>query len=333
MRLRPWTLADVDAARLQHDEEIATWFGFPGIVPSAEQQVTAIRDWHESYANGRARVSFLVEYDGQVAGTVEVRQRGDGVGELSWAVFPAHRRRRVATTAVRLLAGYAFGELGLARLEARIEPANLASLRTAGRAGLRREGLLRQSATVRGERRDYLLLAGLRRTCRRTSAAGSSGSSTRGCRPSASSRRGSSAATAAAFLLCELTYKREWDLPGGVVDLHESPAQALAREISEELGVTLPNLGLRLVNWLPPWRGWDDACLFVFDLGVHDERLVTDMLLEDREILAVHWCTLAEAAQHIPPYLSTLLERLTDPAGPPTYLEAGTPVEPSGTSG
>lgn len=25
-------------------------------------------------------------------------------------------------------------------------------------------------------------------------------------------------------LLCELTYKREWDLPGGVVDKFESPA-------------------------------------------------------------------------------------------------------------
>jgi len=39
------------------------------------------------------------------------------------------------------------------------------------------------------------------------------------------------------ILLCELTYKREWDLPGGVVDPHESPAQAVAREIAEEMQV------------------------------------------------------------------------------------------------
>ena len=219
MILRPWTLADVHVARLQHDEEIATLFGFPAVVPSAEEQVTAIRDWHESYANGRSRVSFVVEHHGQVAGTVEVRQPGDGVGELSWAVFPAHRRRRVATTAVRLLAGYAFGELGLARLEARIEPANLAALRTAGRAGLRREGLLRQSATLRGERRDYLLLARLATDLPPHERGGFIGVLNAGLPTKRVIAQGLVRSDRGRFLLCELTYKREWDLPGGVVDL------------------------------------------------------------------------------------------------------------------
>src|ERR671913_421227 len=38
-------------------------------------------------------------------------------------------------------------------------------------------------------------------------------------------------------LLCELSYKREWDLPGGVVDPGESPAACVEREIQEELGL------------------------------------------------------------------------------------------------
>ena len=37
-------------------------------------------------------------------------------------------------------------------------------------------------------------------------------------------------------LLCELSYKKEWDLPGGVVDPGESPATCVEREIREELG-------------------------------------------------------------------------------------------------
>ena len=37
-------------------------------------------------------------------------------------------------------------------------------------------------------------------------------------------------------LLCQLTYKRDWDLPGGVVEVGESPRLAVAREVEEELG-------------------------------------------------------------------------------------------------
>ena len=39
-------------------------------------------------------------------------------------------------------------------------------------------------------------------------------------------------------LLCQLTYKQDWDLPGGVVEVGESPMQAVAREVEEELGLT-----------------------------------------------------------------------------------------------
>ena len=36
-------------------------------------------------------------------------------------------------------------------------------------------------------------------------------------------------------LLCQLTYKRDCDLPGGVVEVTESPQLAVAREVKEEL--------------------------------------------------------------------------------------------------
>ncbi len=37
-------------------------------------------------------------------------------------------------------------------------------------------------------------------------------------------------------LLCRLTYKNDFDLPGGVVEVGESPQVAVAREVEEELG-------------------------------------------------------------------------------------------------
>ena len=77
-------------------------------------------------------------------------------------------------------------------------------------------------------------------------------------------------------LLCELSYKKEWDLPGGVVDPGESPATCVEREVEEELGIHVTAGRLLAVNWLPPWRGWDDAMLYLFDLGVHDTGELDD---------------------------------------------------------
>ena len=79
-------------------------------------------------------------------------------------------------------------------------------------------------------------------------------------------------------LLCELTYKRDWDLPGGVVEVGESPQLAVAREVEEELGLDLAPGELLLTDWLPPWGGWDDAVCLVFDGGVHDPAILDAMV-------------------------------------------------------
>ncbi|MFC7487615.1 NUDIX domain-containing protein [Knoellia sp. CPCC 206453] len=113
-------------------------------------------------------------------------------------------------------------------------------------------------------------------------------------------------------LLCELAYKSEWDLPGGVVDPKESPAACVVREISEELGVSLGIQGLLAVNWLPPWRGWDDAVLFLYDLGVVPRSFTDDLTLLPREIKAVHWVAPHELGDHVAPYTARMVEQLLD---------------------
>jgi len=61
--------------------------------------------------------------------------------------------------AVRLLTGWAFGHLGLARLALTTDPENVASQRVAERTGFRREGRLRSHIVIRhsGQRRDSLV--------------------------------------------------------------------------------------------------------------------------------------------------------------------------------
>ncbi|PRY60283.1 ADP-ribose pyrophosphatase YjhB (NUDIX family) [Knoellia remsis] len=112
------------------------------------------------------------------------------------------------------------------------------------------------------------------------------------------------------ILLCELTYKSEWDLPGGVVDPKESPAACVVREISEELAAVVDVRGLAAVNWLPPWRGWDDAVLFLFDLGVVPASFTDDLTLSRRELKGVHWVAPADIASHVAPYTARMLEQV-----------------------
>jgi RimJ/RimL family protein N-acetyltransferase/ADP-ribose pyrophosphatase YjhB (NUDIX family) len=319
--LRSWTFDDVDA-RLQHDVEIAHWFGFPAVIPPEENQRQAIERWHRDYADDRKVVSFVLEHHGLVAGTVEVRQRGNGNGELSWAVFPDHRGQGVATRGLRLLIRYAFEELGLHRLTAYIEPDNRASLRTAGRVGLRREGIVRAAEECRGERRDHVQVARLATDPEPTSREGFIAVLNAGLPTKRVIAQGLIRNSADEILLCELTYKQEWDLPGGVVDPHESPAHAVVREIREELQVEVSPRSLVAVNWLPPWRGWDDASLFVFDLGVNDD-VIARARLEPRELRGLHWCTLDQVERRAAPYVTRMLRRLAQQSEGTAYLEDG----------
>jgi len=86
-----------------------------------------------------------------------------GCAAVGYWLAPGARGRGAAAQAVRLLARWAFAELGLARLELTCGPDNEASQHVAERCGFSREGLLRSHVPFKGTRRDsviYSLLPG-----------------------------------------------------------------------------------------------------------------------------------------------------------------------------
>jgi RimJ/RimL family protein N-acetyltransferase len=82
-------------------------------------------------------------------------------GEIGYVVDAAARGRGAAGRAVDLLTRWGFGELGLARIELRIDPANEPSARVAQRSGYRREGTLRSTYFKEGLRSDVDIWARL----------------------------------------------------------------------------------------------------------------------------------------------------------------------------
>jgi len=126
-------------------------------------------------------------------------------------------------------------------------------------------------------------------------------------------------------LVCRLTYKQDWDLPGGVVEVGESPQLAVSREVEEELALQIPAGRLLLTDWLPPWSGWDDALCLVFDGGEHDAAITDDVVRQEREIRDAAFCTVDEVHERCAEFTARRIESaLANLAGgAPAYTESG----------
>jgi ADP-ribose pyrophosphatase YjhB (NUDIX family) len=271
-------------------------------------------------------VSFVVRWQGEQVGRVELLDDGLGDGDLLWTVVPEYRGVGVVERALRLAIAWGFECRGLHRIEARVEDADRDGVRAALRAGLLKEGIARGALVAAGARRDTMVLARLRDDHPPESREGFIALLNSSLPTKRAIAQGVLRDAFGRVLLCELTYKAEWDLPGGVVDPLESPAQCVTREVREELGLDVEVRSLLAVNWLPPWRGWADATVFVFDLGFADEELLVRSTLQRREIRAVHFAAEEEWERHVAPYNQRLLAFLSTHAGPTAYLEDGLPA-------
>lgn len=165
--LRPWRAADV-----------------PGLVRAFGDPVLLQFSWREGvYTEADAREFLAGQEEGRLRGeelNLAVAQPGDedvllgavslyeirweqGCAAVGYWLAAEARGRGAAAAAVRLVARWAFAELGVARLELTCGPDNGASQRVAERCGFSREGVLRSYVPFKGGRRDsviYSLLPG-----------------------------------------------------------------------------------------------------------------------------------------------------------------------------
>jgi hypothetical protein len=263
------------------------------------------------------RHEFAVELEGRQVGTADIHELDESVGRLDFEIDPEATDQGYAARAVTLLVDFAFRGLDLGRVEAYVSSTNDAAMRVVTRSGLQREGVVRGHRALVDGREDRVLYARLA-----TDPPLSHPESFRALLNSFLPRKRAIAQMLVRdagdrVLLCNLTYKDDWDLPGGVVEVHESPRLAVAREIAAGR--------LLLTDWLPSWSGWDDAVCLVFDGGVHDPSLLDRMVVEPREIRTAEFCTVEQVRERCADFTARRVE-----AALATARAEGSPYTESG---
>lgn len=210
------------------------------------------------------------------------------------------------------------------RVEAWIDPDDSASQRLATWSGLLREGVSRGAAVSGVVRRDVVVHARLA-----TDPAPGDPVGFRQALNSYLPRKRTISQMlirdeVGRVLMCELTYKPDLDLPGGIVEIGESPRSGAMREVSEELSLDVPAGAVLLADWLPAWSGWDDAMCLVFDGGQHSNGLLERTVLDRREIKALHFCTLDEVRERAADFTARRVEQaLAALTSGPAFTESG----------
>lgn len=182
-----------------------------------------------------------------------------------------------------------FGVAQLHRLSARVNPSDAVARRALHRQGFRYEGLLRGALGLPGDTfADQRLYARLATdvTDGREGFTSVMNSVTPRKRLIAHALITDAADR---VLLCETSFKPDWELPGGIVEPFESPADGLHREMVEEMGWA-PAVGRPLViDWLRPYLGWEDALELVFATDPVTDAERSRLVPDGFEILGLHW--------------------------------------------
>ncbi len=164
IRLEPLTGKHVGPfVEIVRDEDIQRFTYIP-----RSPDRTFVRGWIARYEDawrtgGRAGFA-AIGAEGEILGFAAIVQLDLGAreGEIGYAIAAPARGRGVASRSLALLTKWGFDELGLVRLELRIDTDNTGSERVAERNGYHRDGVLRSKHFKEGIRTDVGIWSRLR---------------------------------------------------------------------------------------------------------------------------------------------------------------------------
>ncbi len=113
--------------------------------------VRAAREDHAAFLIRHAGCGGLIGY----ANVSNIVRGAFQSGYLGYGAFASHAGRGLMTAGLRAVLGAVFGDLGLHRVEANVQPGNARSLRVVRRLGFEKEGFSRRYLKVDGDWRDH----------------------------------------------------------------------------------------------------------------------------------------------------------------------------------
>lgn len=159
--LRAWTLDDLACVEeASSDQRIPESTTVPAVYSPAAGQAFIERQWAR-LENGEGLSLAISSPSTHAAfGLVVLTLRPQmGVAGIGYWIVPSSRGDGHAARATRLLSDWALSEAGLDRVEAWVEPDNLASQRVLTKAGFECEGTLRSFLTFATRRADAMVFS------------------------------------------------------------------------------------------------------------------------------------------------------------------------------
>ena len=127
-----------------------------------------IESIHQGFNDGKLfQWGICLQGSQKIIGTCTLNDISPDQGSagVGYAIAGPYKGQGYGSEAMAALIGYAFGELGLRRLEADVDPHNVKCLKSLEALGFRREGYLRQRWLVAGELQDSVILGLLKSDC------------------------------------------------------------------------------------------------------------------------------------------------------------------------
>ncbi|GAB1693317.1 GNAT family N-acetyltransferase [Krasilnikovia sp. M28-CT-15] len=159
--LRRWRETDVECIRLAGmDPRIPRGTTVPAVYTPDEGLAFIHRQWRRVESGEGVSQAIVEAASDRAVGLMWVAVRPQPhVGGLGYWIVPPARGQGVATAAVRLAVPWVMDAWDLRRLEAWVEPENLASQRVLSRAGFQQEGRLRNFLTHDHQSSDALVFS------------------------------------------------------------------------------------------------------------------------------------------------------------------------------
>lgn len=130
------------------------------------------------------------------------------------------------------------------------------------------------------------------------------------------------------LLIVKPTYRDDWLIPGGSIEVDESPREACVRETYEEVGLDLPITRILLIEYQHGGDNRTENIQFIFDGGVLTQEQIEQIVIPSNELSQYAFVPYEDALRLLN---QRLARRITHalPAreqGRIVYLEDGVPL-------